>query len=972
MEDDRKLAPRRRRQAVAVAAVLGLGISVGALWMARAPLASAVVARYLASHGIESRYQIETLMPGRVVLTGVRLGPSSRPDLVAERVTVDLVWQGGRPAPVRVALIRPTLRVHVSEQAISLGSLDALMPPPSDEPLELPDLGVDVEGGTVVAQTPWGNLRSTIMTSGKLPEGFTGRIAIAPTDLTHGDCRVGALGGTIAIATEERRFEAAADLGAGTLRCAGLSGTDLRLALDGGAPAALDRFTGRWRIDRGGMTMAPVSTATLGGQGNVTLQLAPLRVRIDGALHGRNVRLATALRLPNLAGTPIGPLAAATGRATARALQRFDADTQVRLDWQDGGTEVALQGIRLASASGARIVADRIGLARDLSLSAGGNLAISGGGLPAISGRLDRLTRTADGDWSVAGRLSLAPWRGGGSAVAVPRLDLRYDGQELRLNGLATLSGPLGGGRVDGLRLPLELRIDQRAGLTLASAGCLRPEFDRLALPGTTIGAGQITLCANDGPLLRIDSRGRLSGGLSLQTGAISGSLGEMPVRLTLGALDLRWQGTSAAPAVTAELRSSTLMTTIGEAMPLRLDLDRFWADWQPSGTLRLTQGEARVSEAVERPRFAPVRIADIVATLANGRLTGTASALNAAEGHRLAQLDFRHDVDQGSGRADVAVDGVHFDDKLQPYELSELARGLVADVVGTVNGSGWVAWTSAGIASGGRFETKDMALATAALGPVTGITGTLDFDDLVALTTPRGQTLHIATINPGVLIEDGQLRYHLREGSVIEIEEAHWPFSGGTLTLDPATIDPANPNRRFTVHVKGLDAALFLQKLEFKNLHATGRFDGVLPVVFDKTGGRIDGGWLTARPGGGSIQYAGEVGEADMGAAARFAFDALKKLRYNALTLEMNGQLDGELVTAIRFSGINEAPVRPAGGVPVKASGLPFRFNVTVRAPFQRLLNSAASLSDARTVIRPSLPVDIDQLPGVAPVQHE
>jgi translocation and assembly module TamB len=158
---------------------------------------------------------------------------------------------------------------------------------------------------------------------------------------------------------------------------------------------------------------------------------------------------------------------------------------------------------------------------------------------------------------------------------------------------------------------------------------------------------------------------------------------------------------------------------------------------------------------------------------------------------------------------------------------------------------------------------------------------------------------------------------------------------------------------RRFVLAVDGLDAGLFLQRFDLQNLNATGKFDGVLPLVFVGTTGRIEGGKLTARPEGGMIQYVGDVGQDKMGGASRLAFDALRSLRYRSLALALDGDLDGELVTAISFTGTNLTPVQLGGGLPLRSNGLPFKFGITVRAPFRALLGTVASFSDARSLLR-------------------
>src|SRR3546814_1233520 len=71
------------------------------------------------------------------------------------------------------------------------------------------------------------------------------------------------------------------------------------------------------------------------------------------------------------------------------------------------------------------------------------------------------------------------------------------------------------------------------------------------------------------------------------------------------------------------------------------------------------------------------------------------------------------------------------------------------------------------------------------------------------------------------------------------------------------------------------------------------------------------------------------------LGGAGKLAFDALKSLKYNALIIEMDGQLDGEIISTVLFNGSNQQPVNPTGSsLPVKATGLPFKFNITIRAP--------------------------------------
>jgi hypothetical protein len=141
--------------------------------------------------------------------------------------------------------------------------------------------------------------------------------------------------------------------------------------------------------------------------------------------------------------------------------------------------------------------------------------------------------------------------------------------------------------------------------------------------------------------------------------------------------------------------------------------------------------------------------------------------------------------------------------------------------------------------------------------------------------------------------------------------------------------------------------------------------------MVFDESGGRIVGGRLSVRPGGGTLAYVGEISNAALGVYGKLAFDALKSMRYEALTIDLDGSLDGELVSRVLFDGTNQTPREAIrrNGLLSQFSNLPFRFNITIRAPFRGLLNSAASFNDPRALIRQSMPPTEAPLPGSAPL---
>src|SRR5690606_21498609 len=182
-------------------------------------------------------------------------------------------------------------------------------------------------------------------------------------------------------------------------------------------------------------------------------------------------------------------------------------------------------------------------------------------------------------------------------------------------------------------------------------------------------------------------------------------------------------------------------------------------------------------------------------------------------------------------------VPEIRFDEGFQPDQLTRLALGVVANVQGSLVGGGRIEWSPLAVTSHGTFATANTDLA-AAFGPVKGLTTTLTFVDLINLRTAPGQIATVAEINPGIPAIDGTIEYRLLGDNRVRIEGGRWPLAGGELVLHPATLDfNASEPRRLSFDIVGVDAAAFLQQFGFENIHATGTFDGTLPVEFDGLG---------------------------------------------------------------------------------------------------------------------------------------
>ena len=142
---------------------------------------------------------------------------------------------------------------------------------------------------------------------------------------------------------------------------------------------------------------------------------------------------------------------------------------------------------------------------------------------------------------------------------------------------------------------------------------------------------------------------------------------------------------------------------------------------------------------------------------------------------------------------------------------------------------------------------------------------------------------------------------------------------------------------------------------MELNNLAASGTFDGVIPIIFDERGnGRLEGGVLVARPGGGHLSYVGQLTYEDMGTMANLAFASLRDIKYNNAVIGMNGPLTGELVTNVRFDGLGQGDTAERNIVTRQIARLPIRLLINVRAPFYQLISSTRALYDPSAVRDP------------------
>ncbi|MBB6123964.1 intermembrane phospholipid transport protein YdbH family protein [Sphingobium subterraneum] len=1041
--DDLSPAARRRGLRWTLVA-LGLVVLVlGVLWIQRKPIADDFIARSLAARDVRARYDLVQVGVRTQRIENLVLGDPVRPELFAKAVEIDLGYGAVQPRVVAVRVTGARLYGDARGGTLRLGELDKFRDSSSTAPFSLPDIDLRLSDSRIRLETDAGPMGMTIAGSGNLQSGFAGQLAALMNNAAMAGCVAPRLTAYLAIRLREGSPHVTGPVRAPALRCAdgGVTLAALAAQIDLRLSPQLDHWTGSVK---GAASAARAQGVTLAGptlagrfdgmakatRGEATLGLAALRagtlhtgtgsIRAAGSFGGGRMQAKgqgdvadlSGLSASGLAslrtagsGTPVAPLVRRLADALAAA-QR-DNRTRFRFAASSAGNagEATLSALDFTSGSGAHIRLSEGGrfdtrwpAQKDMSAwTLTGSLASEGGGLPVAALRL-----RAAPDGGVSGQLFAEPYVASGARLALePVRFVASAGGVTRIFTALTLDGPLAGGSVRGLSLPVEATLRRNGALSVNPA-CAPLRFTSLRTGSLVIGRTNLRLCPTTSAGLLAVNNGRVAGGGTIRALRINGALGDNPMLLTadmaratladgrftlahakllIGRSDTPIR-LSAATLAGGSLRGGLGGTAGGiegqiGAVPLLVRDGN--ARWSFVNSALALNGAITVIDAANPDRFNPLVSRDFRLTLANSRIDAQGLFVVPRTDAPVGRVVVTHDLGSGTGQADMVVDALRFDAATQPEDVTRLALGVVANARGTVTGRGQVRWTSRGVTSTGEFSTQGMNLA-AAFGPVEGLSTTLRFTDLIGLVTAPGQVATVRSINPGIEVVDGVIRYQLLPNQQVGVEGGRWPFSGGELTLLPSVMDfGAERARNLTFRVLGMDAGAFINTMELDNISATGTFDGLLPMVFDAQGGRIVGGILVARQQGmpplviqhiegldvpcdrnrqgGTLAYVGQVSNENLGRFGRLAFDALKNLQYKCLTILMDGAIDGEIVTQVAFNGVNRGELS-AVPKPIARQfiGLPFIFNIKISAPFRGLMNTAKSFVDPSYLIRSQL----------------
>jgi translocation and assembly module TamB len=1004
------VSPKRRfkKRWIFGAVLLLLLLLLAIAWWQRYRIADDLIRDQLDAAGVQATYDIDEIGFRTQRLKNLVVGDPNDPDLTARTIEIDLAIGFGSAEPRAVRGNGLRLKGQFADGKLSFGELDKFQDPDSKEPFSLPNLQLALTDTVVSLSTSWGGVGAVINGSGNLRDNFDSKLLLRSPQMVGAGCSASmlAFSGALRIRSSQPELE-------GPITAASIDCTAQRLALAGpelkgnvklsekfddwvgdlvflagnariadqqlNSPAGKISFFGdrkrtefELRLDKAGYRGGGVAVAKLSGdaKGRVSIGDDGLSISALGAakIGGGSIAPALVGGLGGLAnstkGTPIGPVMAGLDPAAKNALRAFDGSLNYDVSSSLGKAPyVSITGLTLSSRSGARLVQNG-----PLTLSGGQlagpvSLTMSGGGLP--EGNLS--LRRQRNNW--AGTLALAPYSKGGASLNVPKLDFTGGiGGAWRFDGQATLSGPLMGGRIEGLSLPID--GSWSGGSFSMLSGCRQVRFTRFQTGSFTLPRQSLQACADGRSIL---TAGRGTTRFALRSPSISGqgSLGSTPMAFQGANVRFSLSDGFVANNVSIDLGRRDAQTTftiaklggrlatggingtleggfgkIGNVPILVEDAGGNWT-WK-NGALTL-DGLARVSDAEQVDRFKTLAIPNMQIALENSVVSAIGQLAEPNTAIRVADVDIRHELNSASGRALLAVDKLTFGALLQPSDLTPLTVGAIANVEGSIYGDGIIEWNAQGVKSRGKFGTSALDLA-AAFGPVTGLSTEVNFTDLLGMETAPSQIARLSEVNPGVAAFDGRIEYRLLPDQKVQIEAGRWPFFGGELILEPTILDfDVEAKRELTFRLVGMDAEKFLAGYDLQNLRVSGVFDGTLPMVFDQEGGRIVGGWLVSRDGGGEVSYLGQLTYEDMGYFPNFAFNALKSIKFEEMQIGVDGNIGGEVVTEVRFRGLQQGSLAQQNYITKQLAKIPIEFNVRIQAQFLSLIDVMRKLYDPR-----------------------
>jgi hypothetical protein len=494
------------------------------------------------------------------------------------------------------------------------------------------------------------------------------------------------------------------------------------------------------------------------------------------------------------------------------------------------------------------------------------------------------------------------------------------------------------------------------------------PAFERVRDPDTGAWTSRISLPLRPRPLKLVSAEGGAGSGQTGSGKAGSGNIGPAlevdPGRIRLtGEIDEAGTGTARIrlSRATARLASgpekADTPAAFIEAQGLAADLRVLLTDGEPS-LERMDLAAARVmDQGAEITRFVPLSMQ------ATARPAPTARAphrlrffatLRGVSGAFVIDAKGTHDPDSSVGRADVTLYPLQFTPGgLQPADISPAASAFLGEASGSIEASGAVRWPrTSGTTEARPFTVTMTELSfTGSLGEVLGLNGAVTLSDIDPPTTPPGQLIQAASIDPGLPIESPSIRFRLTDEGMLLLEQVDAVFAEGTVSAADHVI-PLDGDEPISVNLKveKVDADALSRLINLDGLAASGTLSGDIPLVWDPARGlSITNAALGADGDGGFVRYRPETIPGALqagGDEVSLMLDALKNLIYQRFAISADGRPGETFQVKLNINGSN----------PDLYDGQPVDLNVTLSGRLDELFRDVRRVVDIPDTVRKQL----------------
>jgi hypothetical protein len=405
---------------------------------------------------------------------------------------------------------------------------------------------------------------------------------------------------------------------------------------------------------------------------------------------------------------------------------------------------------------------------------------------------------------------------------------------------------------------------------------------------------------------------------------------GDVTVRVAPGPIAIAGTWSPDAPTrTTARLASTTLVLPdqeiAAEGLAGTFDLGR------PPDRIRAEVAVGAVKHRAAAPLFTPLAV---TGTLRGDQALAFSVEARGPSGAARLRIAGTHHVPAGRGEARIELDPLAFDPEgLQPGALAPPLAGL-RDVSGGLQADATLAWAP-GEMNGAAHLRLDNLSFDSDEAAVQGLDLDLRLDRLFPSGSPAGQRLTVRRIDPGVALDDIDVRFQVWPGAPtrLAIERAALSVSGGRLLLRDLLVDPAAERQDVPLEVEGLDLAELFRILDVEGLSGTGRLSGKIPIAMVGETVIIEAGRLEAEAPSRLRFHSEQAAQALAGAgeSADLMLRVLQNFHYDELSLAIDKPPETDVRLALVLLGKN----------PDVLEGHPFRFNINLEGDTGHLVEA-------------------------------